>query len=63
MLDRSIVGYYAIYILHFSQNKTDHARIREMDGMLLKYDPVAYYDIGRVHCYKLPFVKWYRMTG
>lgn len=63
VLERSIAGYYSIYILHFSRNAADNARIREMDKMLLAYDPTVYYDLEKVHCYKLHFVKWHRRTG
>lgn len=63
VLERSLIGYYGIYILHFKKNKTDDLRIKEMDNMLLKADAESYYNLNSVQTFKIKFIKLYRALG
>ena len=63
VLERTLIAYYGLYLLHFRRNELDNRRIKEMDVLLKAHDEVAYKDLGESHCLELKFVKWHRKTG
>lgn len=63
VLERSIIGYYGIYILHFKNNKTDDRRIEEMDKLLFDNDRTCYYDLANIKTFKIKFVSIFRKFG
>ena len=63
VLERTLIAYYGLYLLHFRRNELDNCRIKEMDALLKTHEEIVYKDLGESHCLKLKFVKWHRKTG
>ena len=63
VLERTVISYYAIYMLHSHKNHADDVRVKTMDKLLRKFAPESYAAIGNAHTYKLPFVRIYRKYG
>lgn len=63
VLERSLIGYYGIYILYFKKNKIDDQRIKEMDKILLKADPESFHNLNNIHTFKIKFIELYRKFG
>lgn len=63
VVERTLIAYYGLYLLHFRGNESDNRRIKDMDVLLKAHDEVIYKDLGESHCLKLKFVKWHRKTG
>ena len=63
VLERSMISYYGIFIMHFADNAIDKGRIKGMDNLIKKFASSLYHDMNKVHQYKIPFIKFYRSTG